>query len=360
MNDNKLFENLNIIDLSTVLAGPSVGSFFAELGANVVKIEHPEHPDVTRSWKLENEPEDAPVSAYFSSINYGKKYLALDLKRAEHHERFVELVAAADVVLMNFKKGGQEKLGITDKQLRQHNKQLIIGKISGFGDNNDRVAYDLILQAESGIMSMSGTPESGPVKMPIAFIDVLAAHHLKEGLLIEMLQKERFKMNYTGKSISVSLYDAAVASLVNQASNYLMTGKVPERIGSLHPNIAPYGELFQTKDGKTITFAIGSNRHFEKLCRHLNLEHLTGEDRFNSVQQRVENRQELFKILKPEVHKLLAAELLQELHAQYVPCGEVKDLQAVFGQRKAQQLVRKEQIAGINTQRVASWIVRRH
>ena len=90
MTDSKLFENLNIIDLSTVLAGPSVGSFFAELGANVVKIEHPDHPDVTRSWKLENEPEDAPVSAYFSSINYGKKYLTLDLKRAEHHERFIE------------------------------------------------------------------------------------------------------------------------------------------------------------------------------------------------------------------------------------------------------------------------------
>lgn len=360
MTDNNCFENLNVIDLSTVLAGPSVGSFFAELGARVVKIEHPEHPDVTRSWKLENEPSDAPVSAYFSSINYGKKYLPLDLKKPEHRQQFIELTAAADVVLMNFKKGDQEKLDITDEILRQHNRQLIIGKISGFGDNSDRVAYDLILQAESGIMSMNGTPESGPVKMPIALIDVLAAHHLKEGLLIELLQKERLKMNYAGKSISVSLYDAAVSSLVNQASNYLMTGKVPERIGSLHPNIAPYGELFQTKDGKTITFAIGSNRHFEKLCRHLNLENLTEEVRFNSVQQRVENRQELFELLKPEVKKHEGSQLLQALHEQYVPCGEVKDLQAVFGQREAQQLVRTENIAGINTQRVASWIVRRY
>lgn len=360
MTDSKLFENLNIIDLSTVLAGPSVGSFFAELGANVVKIEHPDHPDVTRSWKLENEPEDAPVSAYFSSINYGKKYLALDLKRAEHHERFIELVAAADVVLMNFKKGGQEKLNITDKELRRHNKQLIIGKISGFGDDSDRVAYDLILQAESGFMSMNGTPDSGPVKMPIALIDVLAAHHLKEGLLIEMLQKERFKMNYTGKSISVSLYDAAVASLVNQASNYLMTGKVPERIGSLHPNIAPYGELFQTKDGKTITFAIGSNRHFENLSRQLGLEHLLSDERFNSVQLRVEHRQALFELMEPEVNKQEASALLEALHQHYVPCGEVKDLQAVFSQEKAQQIVRSEKIAGIATQRVASWIVRRY
>lgn len=360
MTNNKIFQNLNVIDLSTVLAGPSVGFFFAELGARVVKIEHPEHPDVTRSWKLENEPSDAPVSAYFSSINYGKKYLPLDLKKPEHRQQFVELTAAADVVLMNFKKGDQEKLNITDEMLRQHNRQLIIGKISGFGDNSDRVAYDLILQAESGIMSMNGTPESGPVKMPIALIDVLAAHHLKEGLLIELLQKERLQMNYTGKSISVSLYDAAVSSLVNQASNYLMTGKVPERIGSLHPNIAPYGELFQTKDGKTITFAIGSNRHFEKLCRHLNLENLTEEVRFNSVQQRVENRQELFELLKPEVKKYKGSKLLQALHEQYVPCGEVKDLQAVFSQRDAQQLVRSENIAGIDTQRIASWIVRRH
>lgn len=354
MSSSEVFQNLNIIDLSTVLAGPSVGSFFAELGANVVKVEHPEHPDVTRSWKLESESVNAPISAYFSSINYRKKYLQLDLKKEKQYERLMELVSNADIVLMNFKKGGQEKLNITDKQLRSNNKSLIIGKISGFGDDSDRVAYDLILQAESGIMSMNGTPESGPVKMPIAFIDVLAAHHLKEGLLIELLQRERMKKDYKGSSISVSLYDAAVSSLVNQASNYLMAEKIPERIGSLHPNIAPYGELFTTKDGKTITFAIGGERHFEILCSYLQLEELITDKEFSSVQSRVKNRSKLYDILKSRIKNKKAEDILNYMHEHHVPSGVIKDLKDVFESKDAQELVREETISGINTKRVTS------
>jgi crotonobetainyl-CoA:carnitine CoA-transferase CaiB-like acyl-CoA transferase len=354
MNSSNVFQNLNIVDLSTVLAGPSVGTFFAELGANVVKVEPPEHPDATRYWKLESEPADVPVSAYFSSINYKKKYLQLDLKEEKQYERLMELISNADIVLMNFKKGGQEKLNITDKQLRSNNKSLIIGKISGFGEDSDRVAYDLILQAESGIMSMNGTPESGPVKMPIAFIDILAAHHLKEGLLIELLQKERMKKDFEGTSVSVSLYDSAVSSLINQSSNYLMTGKIPERIGSLHPNIAPYGELFTTKDGKTITFAIGSERHFEILCRYLQLEELITDKEFSSVQSRVKNRSKLYDILKSKIKDKTAEEILNYMHEHHVPSGVIKDLEDVFESKDAQELVREEMISGIKTKRVTS------
>lgn len=349
-----VFQNLKVIDLSSVLAGPSVGTFFAELGADVVKVEHPDHPDVTRFWKLSSEPKEAPVSAYFSSINYLKEYVFLNLKNERDHSQLMEMVKDADVVVMNYKKGAQQKLSITDQQLREENPQLIIGKISGFGDQSDRVAYDLILQAESGFMSMNGTIESGPVKMPLAFIDVLAAHHLKHALLIELLQKERQGMDYQGQSVSVSLYDAAVSSLTNQASNYLMTGKVPQRIGSLHPNIAPYGELFETKDGKTITFAIGSNLHFEKLCNYLDLEKLSSDDRFTTVQNRVENRHELQRLLAERVKNKNAGEVLNEMNKQFVPCGEIKDLRAVFEQAEAQTLVRTEKINGINTKRITS------
>lgn len=354
MKKQSIFQDLKVIDLSTVLAGPSVGTFFAELGADVTKVEHPDFPDVTRSWKLGKESADSSVSAYFSSINYLKKYLKLNLKDKDQHKRLMGIVRNADVVVMNFKKGGQEKLGITDEQLRSVNDKLIIGKISGFGDENDRVAYDLILQAESGFMSMNGTPKSGPIKMPLAFIDVFAAHHLKEGLLIELLQKERLKEKYSGSSISVSLYDAAVSSLTNQASNFLMTGNVPQRIGSLHPNIAPYGELFKTKDDVTITFAIGSNLHFLKLCNYLGLSELANDIRFKTVQQRVENREELKNLIAAPVRKINASEILATLNAQFVPCGEVKDLKAVFSQPEAQKLVREEKIDGINTKRVTS------
>lgn len=352
MSSSDIFQNLNIIDLSTILAGPSVGSFFAELGANVVKIEHPSHPDATRSWKLANEPEDTPVSAYFSSINYKKKYLQLDLKQEKQYNRFLELLSTADIVLMNFKKGDQEKLNITEKQLRSKNKGLIIGKISGFGDDSDRVAYDLILQAESGIMSMNGTPESGPVKMPIAFIDVLAAHHLKEGLLIELLKREQLRKDYKGSSVSVSLYDAAVSSLVNQASNYLMTGKIPERIGSLHPNIAPYGELFTTKDGKTITFAIGSNRHFKILCDYLGVSELSSDIRFKEVQFRVKNRKDLYHLIELRIKEKKARTLLDYMNKNNVPAGAIKNIKEVFETDEAQSLVKEEMISGIKTKRV--------
>lgn len=345
------FKKLKIIDLSTVLAGPSVGSFFAELGADVIKVENPKRKDITRSWKLPNENKDSNVSAYFSSINYKKQYCFLNLKDEKDHTELISLLKTADIVLMNFKKGDQEKLNISDKALLKINPQLIIAKINGFGTESDRVAYDLILQAESGFMSMNGTSDSGPIKMPIALIDVLTAHHLKEGILIELLNKSKDK-DYKGAIVTASLYDAAVISLVNQASNYLMADHVPERIGSLHPNIAPYGELFKTKDGKIITFAIGSYRHFKQLCDYLNLSELPEDTRFLNVQERVQNRTELFSLLKEKVVLYSSEDILSFMHKHFVPCGEVKDLEAVFKTEAAKNLVRAEEIDGEKTKRV--------
>ena len=352
MNTSNLFAELKILDLSTVLAGPSVGSFFAELGAEVVKIENPNRQDITRYWKLPNEKKDSSVSAYFSSINYKKNYLLLDLTDVAQRTKLYEQVKIADIILMNFKKGDQEKLKVTDKLLHKINPQLIIGKINGFGKDSDRLAYDLILQAESGIMSMNGTPESGPIKMPIALIDVLAAHHLKEAILIELLIKSKSE-NYEGKAINVSLYDAAVTSLVNQASNYLMANQVPQRTGSLHPNIAPYGELFKTADNKIITFAIGSNRHFKDLCQFLNVPELIEQKEFENVQNRVKNRTDLFELLAPLISKYKADFILKNMRTLKVPCGEVKDLEAVFSTKRAKNLVREEVIDGQHTKRVS-------
>ena len=352
MDSKYPFENIRIIDLSTVLAGPSVGSFFAELGATVIKVENPNRKDITRFWKLPNENKDSNVSAYFSSINYKKVYEFLDLKDKNGHKQLLSKIKTADIVLMNFKKGDQEKLNISDKTLLKINPKLILGKINGFGVESDRVAYDLILQAETGFMSMNGTPESGPIKMPIALIDVLAAHHLKEGILIELISKMNNE-KYTGGVITVSLYDAAVSSLVNQAANYLMVNHVPQRIGSLHPNIAPYGELFQTKDQKNITFAIGSNRHFKTLCDFLDLQKLPEDSRFSEVQTRVKNRKELYLILNKKVILYPAAEILNYMHHHFVPCGEVKDLEAVFKTKAAQSLIRNEKIDGSDTKRIS-------
>lgn len=353
MSSNQLFKDMTILDLSTVLAGPSVGTFFAELGANVIKIENPLHPDVTRTWKLTTEDKTTNVSAYFSSINYLKQYKELNLKQTEDQKKLADLIPKASIVLMNFKLGDQEKLGITDEQLRSLNPQLIIGKVNGFGTKSDRVAYDLILQAESGFMSMNGTKKSGPLKMPIALIDVLAAHHLKEGLLIELLKQSK-DANYRGNTVSVSLYEAAVSSLVNQASNYLMGGKIPEKIGSLHPNIAPYGELFTTKDKVQITFAIGSNQHFSKLCNWLGVEEIETNDKFNSAQSRVKNRIELFEVLQHYIQKLDAKHILENMEKLHIPAARIKNLKDVFESELAQEMIREEIINNVKTKRVSS------
>jgi len=346
-----MFSNLTILDASTVLAGPSVGTFFAELGARVIKIENKQNPDVTRSWKLPSEDQNATVSAYFSSVNYKKEYISLDLKNELDYQHFIDLIKESDILLSNFKFGDEEKLKVTDSILRSFNPALIIGKINGFGSESDRVAYDLILQAETGFMSMNGTVESGPVKMPVAMIDVLAGHHLKEGLLLAIMEREKTRL---AKTVTVSLYDAAVCSLMNQASNYLMGNHVPKRQGSLHPNIAPYGELFLTKNQQLITFAIGSDTHFKKLCLELSLPKLIDDERFSSNQQRVQHRGILKELLQEKISERATNELLENLLVQHVPAGKVNDLKQVFEQSKAKSLIREEQIENVLSKRVTS------
>lgn len=346
-----IFNNLKVVELATVLAGPSAGMFFAELGAQVIKVEHPEHPDVTRSWKIASEDKATPVSAYFSSINYKKEYIQLDLNKENDRSQLIGLLKNADILLTNFKKGDAEKFNLTDNLLFEINPRLIHGKISGFGSDSDRVAYDLILQAETGFMSMNGTEDSEPVKMPVALIDILAAHQLKEGILCSLLERHQ---TGKGKAIEVSLYDAAVCSLINQASVFLMEQKIPQRIGSKHPNIAPYGEFFITKDTATITFAIGSDQQFKKLLSYLELDEIAKDERFSGNQNRVKNRVVLASLLEKKIKVLNSSEILNWALEQHVPCGKIKSLDEVFLEPKAQQLIREENIAGKVTRRVTS------
>jgi crotonobetainyl-CoA:carnitine CoA-transferase CaiB-like acyl-CoA transferase len=343
------FQELKVIDLSTVLAGPSVGTFFAELGARVLKIEHPQHGDVTNTWRLKQESDLSKQSAYYSSVNYKKELVKLNLGLAADYHVFIDELKDADILLMNFKKGDDQKLKVTPSELWKINPSLIIGKITGFGSDNDRIAYDLILQAETGFMSMNGTPESGPVKMPVALIDVLAAHQLKEGLLLALLQREQDK----GQLVSVSLYDAAICSLANQASNFLMEQQIPKRIGSLHPNIAPYGEIFQTQDGQLLTFAIGSDQHFEKLVTYLGLTELAKDPRFCTNLERVKNRGVLFNYLESVISNQTSTPIITSLLELNVPVAKIKSLDEVFQDQKALSLVKTEQINDQNTKRVS-------
>ncbi len=345
-----MLSNLKVIELASVLAGPDVGMFFAEMGAEVIKIENKlVKGDVTRNWKSTNEDKNATVSAYFSAVNWNKKYIQLNLKQPFDQQKVYKLIADADIVIANFKPGDAIKLGMDYKSLKNHKSNLIYGEINGYGSGSKRAAYDVVLQAETGFMSMNGNETSGPIKMPIALIDVLAAHQLKEGLLLALLKREKTSK---GSLVEVSLYDSAVSSLKNQATNWLMNHFIPQRIGSLHPNIAPYGETFITKDEKILVLAIGNNKHFKMLLDVIGAKFLKDEPKYINNQQRVINRKDLSDDLKPFFKQKTKNELMTKFLEFNIPVGLINNLKEVFENPKAKNLILEEEIEGIQTKRV--------
>ena len=301
-----MWQSLKVVELASVLAGPLVGTFFSELGAQVLKIENKTSGgDVTRTWRVPNEDAKKTISAYYAAANYRKKSIFLDLKNGDDYEQAMKLIASADIVIQNFKKGDAEKLGLEAKSLREKYPNLIVACITGFGEEDDRMAFDVVLQAETGFMAMNGSAESGPIKMPVALIDVLAAHHLKEAILIALLERSHTRK---GKIVHVSLYDAALASLANQASAYLMEGHIPKPMGTLHPSIAPYGDMFETLDGKLFVLAVGSDKQFRLLCNILNIreEELI---HFSNNPLRIQNRTALQNMLADRCKQFLANDL---------------------------------------------------
>ncbi len=331
------FKDLKIVELANVLAGPAVGMFFSELGADVVKIENKlTGGDVTRSWKLASEDPAAGISAYYASVNWNKKSVFVDMNIAEEKQQVYELIRNAEIVISNYKPGDDLKLGMDYESIRKINPTIIYASITGFGAGVKRTAYDLVLQAETGFMYMNGTPASGPVKMPVALIDILAAHQLKEGILIAFIKKLK---TGEGSHVTVSLYDSAVASLANQASNWLMAGSDPQPSGSLHPNIAPYGELFTTADQKKIVLAVGNNKQFEQLCKVLNCSDLFSDPKFNTNTNRVKNRTELYALLLPFFQHSESKTLMEQLIKKDVPAGIVQSLKEVFENDTAKKLI---------------------
>jgi crotonobetainyl-CoA:carnitine CoA-transferase CaiB-like acyl-CoA transferase len=331
------FKDLKIVELANVLAGPAAGLFFSELGAEVIKVENKKsNGDVTRSWRLASEKKEN-ISAYYASVNWNKKSMMADLSTAADREKVYELIRKADVVISNYSFGDDVKLGMDDKSLRKINPQLIHARLSGFGRESSRTAYDLVLQAESGFMHMNGTKESGPLKMPVALIDVLAAHQLKEGILVALIKKLK---TGEGSIVDVSLKDAAIASLANQASNWLMAGYSAEASGSLHPNIAPYGETFTTADKKKLVLAVGSDAQFRKLCELLKV---VPDGRFINNTERIKHRKELFQLLQDEIIKHDSDALMKEFISHDVPAGMIRSVKDVFEQKDVSRLLLEEE-----------------
>jgi crotonobetainyl-CoA:carnitine CoA-transferase CaiB-like acyl-CoA transferase len=239
--------------------------FLAECGARVLKLEPP-GGDITRRWILANELPTMGRSAYFCAVNWGKTSLVADLRDHEHQLRFRALIREVDILITNNLPHQEEDLELEWPGLHALNPRLIVGRINGYGKDSHRPGYDSIVQAESGFVSMNG-PQGGPGhKMPVALMDVMAAHHLKEGLLLALIERMGHGM---GKEVTVSLMDAGLASLTNQATNWWMGGHLPEPMGSEHPNIVPYGSTFACADRRQIALAVGSDAQFARLCKVL-------------------------------------------------------------------------------------------
>ncbi len=349
---NQIFKNLKIVELASVLAGPSVGMFFSELGAEVIKIENKKTGgDVTRRWKLPNEEKNKNYSAYFSSINYQKKHFFLDLKNKEDYQQVLEFIKDADIIISNYRKKQAVNLQVDYDSITKINPNIIYAQLTGFGEDNPRPAFDVVLQAEAGFMFMNGEAERPPVKMPVALIDVLAAHQMKEGILIALLEKTK---SGKGSFVETSLYEAALASLVNQASNWLMAEHIPQAMGTLHPNIAPYGEVFYSKDKKGIVLAVGTEKQFEDLCKCLDLD-IYLDSKFNNNTNRVIHRKEMADFISPEILKLNADELELIFSARQVPYGRIKNMKEVFENPQAKNMVLEEKMEdGGLTKRVKS------
>jgi crotonobetainyl-CoA:carnitine CoA-transferase CaiB-like acyl-CoA transferase len=342
-----IFKDLKVMELASVLAGPSVGQFFAELGAEVIKVENlTTNGDVTRSWKISGEKE-GDVSAYFCSVNWGKKSLAVDLSQPEGRRIIQRLSAQTDVIITSYKPGDAEKLGVDYKTLSDLNAKLIYGQITGYGSRNARVGYDAVIQAEAGFIDLNGEKNGPPTKMPVALIDVLAGHQMKESLLLALLKRERTGQ---GELVEVSLLQTAISSLINQASNWLVVNKLPQRQGSAHPNIAPYGESFETADGKLILLAVGSDRQFADLCTVLGLDAVANDDRYSSNPRRVENRLDLNRLISKKISQFLSGPLLVKMNSLKIPAGVIQNIKEALDMPEAKELfIRSGSLTGIRS-----------
>lgn len=335
MIDMRKLSDLKILELCSVLAGPMVGTFFTELGATVVKVEKRDGGDITRAWKTPLEPEEAQTSAYYASANWDKRVIHLDLTNHNDHVELKKLIKESDVILVNFKLGGAEKFKLTYEHVLELNPKIIYGEITGFPVEKSRAAFDVVLQAETGYISMTGSNTDDLAKLPVAFIDLFAAHQLKEGVLVALYDDIR------PSRVSVSLYEAAIASLANQASNFLMTKQVPKPIGTKHPNIAPYGDCFDTSDNNKIVLAVGNDRQFKSLLSVLSME---STEEFKTNRMRVANRTKLNALLKERILTFDSKQLMNKLNEKSVPAGLVLNLQEVFEKPQAQNLVISDEV----------------
>ncbi len=334
--------HIRVLDLSRVLAGPWSGQVLADLGADVIKVERPGQGDDTRSWgpPYLRDPHGADTSeaAYFLAANRGKRSLTIDFTRPEGQALVRELAQQSDIVLENFKVGGLAKYGLDYASLKPLNPGLIYCSITGFGQDGpyaQRAGYDFMIQAMGGLMSITGEPDEkpggGPQKVGVALADILTGMYASVAVLAALAHRER---SGEGQYIDLALLDVQVASLANQAMNYLTSGVAPQRLGNAHPNIVPY-QVFASADGHLI-IAVGNDRQFQRLCGLLDCPELASDERYATNAARVAHRATLIPRLAERLRQRSSGEWLAELERLGVPSGPINTIDQVFADPQVQ------------------------
>lgn len=315
---------IKVIDLSRVLAGPYCSMILGDLGAEVIKVENPEHGDETRKW---GPPFRNGISAYYLCANRNKKSITINLKSRTGIEQVKKLIRDADVIINNFKTGTMEKFGLSYEEIIELNPKIVYCSITGFGETGPykhSPGYDFIIQAMSGLMSITGTKQSGPQKVGVAIVDVITGLYAAIGIQAALIEREQ---SGRGQKLDLSLYDSAVSSLINIGSNYLISGNIPERLGNEHANIVPY-QTFITKNGEMV-IAVGNDEQFKKLCEVIGKPKLAKDPRFATNPNRVKNRNELIPILQRAFLEKETEEWKEKCDENNIPCGPIQNLKEV-------------------------------
>ncbi|WP_265570367.1 CaiB/BaiF CoA transferase family protein [Sphingomicrobium nitratireducens] len=325
----KPLAGLKVLDLSRVLAGPWCTQLLADLGAEVIKVEKPGAGDDTRHWGPPwHEHEGEKVAAYFLAANRGKKSLALDFATPEGAEVVRRMAADADVLVENYKVGGLEKYGLDANSLRAANPRLVTASVTGFGQDGPyapRAGYDYIIQAMGGMMSVTGLPDDepggGPLKVGVAIADIFTGMYTASAILAALHERER---TGEGAVIDMALFDTQLAVLANQASNALVSGRDPQRLGNGHPNIVPY-QPFRASD-QPLVIAVGNDGQFARLAEICGHPEWTSDERFATNAARVANREAIVAKIGAVIADRPASDWLDELLEAGIPAGPINTI----------------------------------
>ena len=328
--------SVRVLELSRILAGPWAGQTLADYGAEVIKVEKPEAGDDTRRWGppflKDEQGAETTDSAYFLSANRGKKSITVDIRTPAGQAVIRDLAARCDVLIENYKVGGLKKYQLDYPHIKAINPKIIYCSITGFGQNGPyahRPGYDFLLQGMGGLMGVTGErddlPGGGPQKVGVALTDILTGMYAVTAIQAALIERDR---SGTGQHIDLALLDVQVACLANQASNYLIGGEAPGRLGNAHPNIVPY-QMSAASDGHFI-LAVGNDDQFRRFCEVAGCPDLSSDERFSSNQERVRYRQQLNELLTPIIKTRCCADWLSDLEEAGVPCGPVNNIDQVF------------------------------